>query len=260
MENQDRPYDSAESMNKALLSLYESRLPEINQHIEQCINKCSWDPGEISKLFFMQVEEDYANADTKILFVGRETFGWGKYNRLDGADGLMNFYGEVSANGKHYNSPFWWFREKFSQEMGVGEAFMKSTLWTNLSKIDVNKTTPTGGPLFGNLSQLFVSLLVAEIEIVKPDIVLIMTTNGHYTWHLNYYRWLQNEPFKDFNDESQLGRECILPKKIDRLIIEKRLPHHTYQICHPNALRRRGNYTERADELINALASQINPK
>ena len=95
---------------------------------------------------------------------------------------------------------------------------------------------------------------------MKPDVILIMTTSGHYTWHLNYYRWLQNEPFKDFTDEIQLKREDILTKKIDRLTAEKRLPYHTYQISHPNALRRRGNYTERADELINALVNQINPQ
>lgn len=207
----------------------------------------------------MKVDQEYERARTKILFVGRETFGWEQHSKLDNANNLMGLYETVSTVGKHYNSPFWWFREKFSQQMGLSaESFMKSTLWTNLSKIDVNKTTPTGGPLFGDLSQLFVSLLNVEIEITKPGIVLIMTTNGHYTWHLNYYRWLQNEPFKDFNDESQLTRKPILPKKIDQLIVPNRLPEHTYQICHPNALRRRGNYTERADELINALVSQIN--
>lgn len=261
MKNQDRPNDSVESMNKALLSLYESRLPELNQQIEQCLEKCSWPADKVSKLFFMKVDQEYEKAGTKILFVGRETFGWEQYSNLDRVNSLMGLYEGVSASGKHYNSPFWWFREKFSQQMGLSaESFMRSTLWTNLSKIDVNKTTPTGGPLFGNLSQLFVSLLVAEIEIVKPDIVLIMTTSGQYTWHLNYYRWLQNEPFKDFNDESQLGRLSVLPKKIDQLVAPNRLPEHTYQICHPNALRRRGNYTERADELINALTRRINPQ
>jgi hypothetical protein len=259
MEIQNRPYDSAESMNAALLSLYESRLPELNQQIAQCVVKCSWPADKVSKLFFMKVDQKYEKARIKILFVGRETFGWGEYNRLNEANGLMNSYGEVSAYGKHYNSPFWWFREKFSERMGVSkEDFMKGTLWTNLSKIDVNRTTPTGGPLFGDLSQLFVSLLVAEIEIVRPDIVLIMTTSGQYTWHLNYYRWLQNEPFKDFNDKSQLTRKPVLPKKIHQLIAPNRLPEHTYQICHPNALRRRGNYMERADELINTLAVRIN--
>ena len=262
MENQDRPHDSAESMNNALLSLYESRLSELNQQIEQCMEKCGWKPKEVSKLFFMKVDQEYEKAHTKILFVGRETFGWEQYSRLDSANELMSLFEEVGAVGKHFNSPFWWFREKFSDRMGIDKKrFMKGTLWTNLSKIDVNKTTPTGGPLFGDLSQLFVSLLVAEIEIVKPNIILFMTTSGHYTWHLNYYRWLQNEPFKDFDDKSQLGRESILPKKVDQLIVPNRLPEHTYQICHPNVLRRKaGGYKTNADELINALVSQINPQ
>ena len=120
MQNQDRPTDSAESMNKALLALYESRLPELNQQIEQCMERCGWKPGEVSKLFFMKVDQEYEKARTKILFVGRETFGWEQYSNLDRVNSLMGLYEGVSASGKHYNSPFWWFREKFCNEMGIG--------------------------------------------------------------------------------------------------------------------------------------------
>ncbi len=248
-------------MNKALKALYESRLPELTDQIDRCIEQCHWPAGEVSKLFFMKVDEAYVNAKTKILFVGRETFGWGKYDKLNKAVELMADYESVSLSEKHYNSPFWWFRESFSRELGIemqgnNKGFMKATLWTNLSKIDVGKTTPTGAE-FGHLSQLFINLLIAEIEIIKPDVVLILTRNGHYNWHLKYYRWLSDDYFKDYSDPIELQREEILPKKIDRLIVPNRLPEHTYQICHPNVLRRRGNYTERADELIQALVNQI---
>ena len=259
MENQDRPHDSAESMNKALSSLYESRLLEINEQIAQCIEQCNWSANGVSKLFFMKVDEAYVKATTKILFIGRETFGWGVYDKLDKAIDLMANYENVSLSGKHYNSPFWWFRKGFSEKLGISkDEFMKATLWTNLSKIDVDKTTPTGQH-FWHLSQMFINLLVAEIEIVKPNVVLIMTKNGHYSWHLNYYRWLRNESFKDYDESDELKRESVLGKKIERLIVPNRLPEHTYQICHPNVLRRKaGGYTTNADELINALASQIN--
>lgn len=251
-------------MNKELLALYESRLPEIYDQIAQCIEQCGWPRREVSKLFFMQVDEAYVNAPTKILFVGRETFGWGtpdwdKHSKSDQAKELMAFYNQIAHSGKHYNSPFWWFREGFSKQFGIdGNEFMKATLWTNLSKIDVNKTTPTG-QYFWQLSQLFINLLVAEIEIVKPDVVLIMTKNGHYTWHLDHYRWLRNESFKDYSESKELVREPVLGKKIERLIAPNRLPEHTYQICHPNVLRRKaGGYAKHADELINALVLQIN--
>lgn len=247
---------SVDSINAALHSLYESRLPEFNEQIEQCINECGWE--EVSKLFFMQVDEDYLNAPTKVLFVGRETYGWGKYSEQDTVENLMGCYKETSNNGNHHNSPFWWFRKEFSQAIGIGENFMKATLWTNLSKIDVSRKTPMGEK-FGHLSQLFMSLLVAEINILKPDVVLIMTTNGHYNWHINNYRWIQNEPFKDFKDDSQLVRESVLPGKIDQLIATDRLPTHTYQLCHPNTLRwKKGGYTAHADELIRTLVHRMN--
>jgi hypothetical protein len=258
MENNNHsPIDTVESMNAALLSLYKSLLPELNELIGRAIKEDQWPVDKISKLFFMQVDEAYIKAEQKVLFVGRETFGWCNYGETDSEDELMDFYNQTTLNGKHYNSPFWWFRAGFSQAMGFyNKAFMKSTLWTNLSKIDVGKKRPSGKH-FGHLSQLFMKLLVDEIAIVKPDVVIIMTTDGHYTWHLNNYRWLQNELFKDFQDPCQLVRESILPNKIERLIAEHRLPEHTYQICHPNYLRRQGNYTLRAEELIKTITERI---
>lgn len=287
-----RPTPSAEVMNEALRDLYENKLVELTPGIARYINLCGWNEDQVSKLFFMKVDEAYAKAPTKILFVGRETFGWGErgYDWRDDAKDLMNIYERFSNEGKQYNSPFWWFKESFSKKMNIGENYVEATLWTNLSKIDVGKKRLTGKQ-FDSLMQIFISLLVAEIEIVKPDIILIMTRDSSYNKHLNNYGWFHNEPYKPYieinlpwminnvslndavqsfetiHDESWinnyklltgLGREPIVNGKIDRLTGFGRLPTHTYQICHPNVLRRCGNYTERADELIQALVQQIN--
>ncbi|GAB3543436.1 hypothetical protein GCM10027577_12120 [Spirosoma fluminis] len=67
---------SAEATNQDLLSLYKRILPEINEQVVQCINQCNWQANQVSKLFFMKVDEAYLKAPKKILFVGRETFGW----------------------------------------------------------------------------------------------------------------------------------------------------------------------------------------
>ena len=133
---------------------------------------------------------------------------------------------------------------------------MKATMWTNLSKIDVGRKKPTGKN-FDHLTQVFINLLVSEIEIVKPDVVLILTKDGFYNWHLKHYGWVQNEPFVDYGT-IELESKSVLDKKISRLVASERLPEHTYQICHPNALRfKAGGYTKNADELINALVGQI---
>jgi hypothetical protein len=249
--------DSADSMNQALRSLYENRLPELVEEIEACIGKCEWDRETVSKLFLMNVEEEYATAPTKILFVGRETFGWGIYSESDQVDDLMKAYESVSHQQTTYNSPFWWFRRDFSGEFGITEPnFRKATLWSNLSKIDVAKAKPVGEN-FGKLSQLFIGLLVDEIAIVKPDILLIMTTDGHYKWHVDNYGWLRNEPFNEAKP-AELTRTTLIPKMIDHIIASGRLPEHTYQISHPNYLRRKpGGYKTNADELIKQLSLLI---
>lgn len=251
---------SAESMNQELSKLYESQLPKIQEHIDKCIETEGWKVEDVSKLFFMKVDEAYIDAKKKILFVGRETFGWGTYNRDGGVDSLMTDYENVASYGKHYNSPFWWFREGFSEEFGIGKnEFMKSTLWTNLSKIDVDRKRPTGKQ-FDYLMFTFIGLLASEITIVKPDVVLIMTNDGYYRWHLDYYRWLQNKPFSNYDEPLELKRNSVLPGKIDRLIASGVLPHHTYQLSHPNVLRRTvGGYKINAELRIQALREQIKP-
>lgn len=252
------PAIHAKSMNEDLLSLYAYALPTFYEQIQYCIEQCLWE--NVSQPFFMHVDDEYVNASTKILFVGRETFGWGQYNNVSTAHELTGLYKNYSSGEKHFNSPFWWFREQFSQRLGIDQHFMKATLWTNLSKIDVNKTTPKG-KLFGDLQQEFIQLLIAEIAIVKPDVVLIMTTNGHYNWHINNYNWLDNKPFSQSCAGGGLVRQPILAGKIDRLVATGRLPEHTYQMCHPNVFRRKvGRYQKHADEWIDTLASLINAK
>ncbi len=258
MENQggsipEISVDSADSMNQALRSLYESRLPELVGEIEQCIGKCGWDRGKVSKLFLMNVEEEYATAPVKILFIGRETCGWDTYSESDTVDKLMKYYKDITYKIEKRTSPFWQFRQDFSDEFGITEPnFRRATLWSNLSKIDVAKKRPLGLG-FGNLSQAFIGLFIAEIEIVRPDILLILTTDGHYKWHVNNYGWLRNEPF-DKEKPSELTRTALIPKMIDHLMAPGRLPEHTYQISHPGYLRRKhGGH----DELIKQLALLI---
>ena len=98
----------------------------------------------------------------------------------------MNFYGGVSFNSEPYKSPFWWFRGVFSRAFGISEEeFKKATMWTNLSKIDVGRKKSIGKD-FDHLMQVFINLLVSEIEIIKPDVVLILTKDGFYNWHLKH--------------------------------------------------------------------------
>ena len=248
---------STKMMNEQLVDLYEEYLPKINKEIENCIAMCNWNKNDISKLFFMHVSDEYVKAKTKIMFVGSETHGWDVRREDDSVSALTDFYRVVSENGTHFNSLFWWFRRDFSRSMDVEDSFMKSTLWTNLSKIDVAKKKPEGHE-FGQLAQLFIKLLVAEISIVKPDIVLIMTANGFYEWHINNYNWKLNEPFSSLTDLNGMERKTLLKHKVDRLIVNELLPQNTFQLPHPNSFRYiKGGYKITASDIIDTIEKNL---
>ena len=60
------------------------------------IEKDGWQKENVSKLFCMKVNEEYVKATKRILFVGRETFGWDIYDNMDEADNLMTLYSNVA--------------------------------------------------------------------------------------------------------------------------------------------------------------------
>lgn len=115
-------------MNNELRACYERWLGLLNNQIEICSLQCQWPKEQISNIFTMCIDEAYVNTSRKIMFIGRETFGWyGSHEASYTTDQLMSFYAHV--RNQHHNSPFWWFREKFSAAMGIGkEDFMQATL------------------------------------------------------------------------------------------------------------------------------------
>ena len=212
----------------------------------------------MSKLFMMKVDSEYITAPTKILFVGAETHGWDHYHVEDTPESLMNLYQQVSRSGKHHSSPFWWFRERCSKAFGLGDDYMRSSLWTNLSKFDVNKTTPYCHRFYP-LIQEFINLLISEIGIIKPDLIIIMTSNGCYQWNLENYNWLNNIPYDEKNkNENCLLRNWIIEDEVSCLGSHNRLPANTYNIWHPNRINFvKGKFYDKSDRIINAIAQSM---
>lgn len=230
-------------MNNDLQRLYDSHLPEIRLLIDKCDLASS---GKLSQVFAMHVDDHYMQAKQKILFIGRETFGWYNYDKDCIATDLMKNYSDFSNSDIYPNSPFWWFRRDLSQQFGIAEAdFRNATLWTNLSKIDVEKARPQGKgeklDCLNRLIQVFIKLLAAEIAIVKPDVVVIMTRDGFYNWHLENYNWRENKTYFDSHPvPAKLEKRQLEGVRVDQLMGGELLPNHTYQMCHPRALVSKG--------------------
>ena len=104
-------------------------------------------PEEFSYPLFMKVFPDYENVQKKILFVGKETYGWidtMKNVTILTAEFLMDSYEEFEFAKDYHgrNSPFWRFVKIFYQSIN-GNQLPNGFLWTNFSKCDTYGTTPS---------------------------------------------------------------------------------------------------------------------
>lgn len=131
------------------------------------------------------------------------------------------------------------------------EELNKTVLWTNLSKIDIEKNRLTG-KLYDHSMSGFINLLSQEISIAAPDILIIMTTSPNYSYHVKEYFGVHT---------GSAVIETIIPKLLYKWTSDK-LPVNTFQICHPNSLRfKKGGFTLNSDKIIkmiNQLTEEVN--
>jgi hypothetical protein len=129
---------------------------------------------------FMSVSQEYLASNTKILFVGKETYSW--HDHLSNinsysAEKIMENYG---FDKMKWNTPFWCFVKDTCKDLNIPCDKAQSKygfMWTNISKMDVNKKSPK----FVNGKHQFYgfSLLEKEIKILNPDIVIFLTSVGY---------------------------------------------------------------------------------
>lgn len=236
---------SANDLNIELRNLYFDRFPDLYKTIRT--HASDEQLKNMHGPFIMDVQQEYLNATKKIMFVGMETHGWRKCDLNedlpDSYEKLIQCHQEFMAQEKPINSPFWWFMRDLNSVYQESD-LRKAVLWTNLSKIDVGKNRPTG-KLFDNIMAGFIDLLLAEIDILKPEIVVIMTSSPNYQWHLNQNLGLTS---------GEASREELIPKLLYKWTSQN-LPESTFQICHPNSLRfRKGGFKQNAEAIIQNIS------
>lgn len=135
----------------------------------------------LSGLFLTSIHPNYGNAKNKIMIIGRETKGW-KWNEKIGVE-LVDLESCVDQALKSHNS---FFFNQLKKKNSRGKAFHNFTrtvgkksgteglIYANLFCFALNKTIPTKSPIFEEIVNLSERLLCAQIEILKPDIILFM--------------------------------------------------------------------------------------
>lgn len=158
------------------------------------------------------VFSDYFKAQKKIVFIGKETHGWGFLKDfLDcGTDDMvqiirgwyLNFdFGKDIRNKRiRFNSAFWRFFHNLygkinnlTPEQAWGHS--RGFVWLNMSRIDESGTTPSNVVL-DKTFELSVEILQKELIILQPDIIIILGFD--YWWR---FKKINNFIAKSIGDD-----------------------------------------------------------
>lgn len=135
----------------------------------------------LCNFFLSFVPESYANAKHKILIVGRETRGWrgGTVILHYDEDSIktsmthsQNFFKSQIAKPQK-GGRFLGFVKKVADQSGVD-----GLMWANMFVVSDKLSIPSRHALFEDIKQLSKELLLAQIELLRPDYILLV--NGHH--------------------------------------------------------------------------------
>lgn len=160
----------------------------------------------------------YENQPIRLMIIGQQTNGWDYY--VDDLDCQMKVYKDFNLGIDYYSSPFWNITRKLENILGNKEY---SCVWTNINKFDLNNDKP-----YGNYEieiSAFDSLLIDEIDILKPD-VCIFFTGPYFDYRIKSI--FTNIIFDDIN-----GWDKRLLSKLKH----PKLPSLSFRTHHPKSLR-----------------------
>ena len=155
------------------------------------------DLQKISAPHLLNIDPNYLEANTKILFIGKETNKWwGKlqhFLEVENAVDILKeryrvkfFGGEVpkssniheskSYKAEKYSTPFFTEYKKVSEALCGGKS--GALVWSNLLKMDLERGKKYSRNSKSNkqLVSLSKEIFLAELEILKPDYIIFATS------------------------------------------------------------------------------------
>ncbi len=234
-------------LNNSLNDVYEKLYPNLKQELDKInsvLEKDGEDTEQATNPLLLKIDDDYANADTKIMFFGQETNGWlGEQNDgvfLGEIEPVLDLYEEFYLNGGcySYGGQFWnginrlksLINEKFpNKKFGY--------VWNNVVKI--GKCDKGFPHKINHITNEHFNVILQEIDILKPDILIFLSGP--------YYDGELKKIFGDYK-ETELGDFDI--RQLCKISSSNlKLAFRTY---HPNYLWRND-----IDNYFNTLIDEI---
>ncbi|MDR2708550.1 MAG: hypothetical protein LBC07_01040 [Elusimicrobiota bacterium] len=186
---------NANKTNNQLIQLYEKYYPVLSEKIVK-FNK-SMDLQSKQKAanpLLLQVNDEYTNADLKIMIFGQEAVDWGgtelreikKTNEMyfvpimqekNIVNLLCQFYGGFFLSGKcyKYTRGFWGQMKKIKNQLAEKMPHKKTAyLYNNVLKISKSEWGKPSREII-DIEKTQFNVIEKEIQIVKPDVLLFFS-------------------------------------------------------------------------------------
>ncbi|KAF0194036.1 MAG: hypothetical protein FD169_2082 [Bacillota bacterium] len=186
---------------------------------------------KLSYPLFVNVPEDYCEAEVRILAVGQQTLDWHNNDTLgvEPVNTIMGFYKDFDMGSSYRSTPFWQALGALTGAFAV-PGRRSSILWTNLLRVSQCARRPD--PLVEEeLHGGFV--LQSEVKFLKPDVVVFFT--GPY-----YDERLLN---------TLVDAELTPLTRWVSVVKHDLLPSTSYRSYHPKFLRMRKHWDEVFDSM-----------
>ncbi len=220
-------------MNQELTALYNSKWNSLVANSKDT---------DATYPLLIKVNDEYQNADIKVMIVGQETDGWCgvlEENKKDINSVQETYFNYLYKSKDKNRRPFWnrknfkYFQEELKKKfLSKKVAF----IWNNVSKIGMNYSGEATEKV-KNLEKEYFNVFEDELKILKPDIIIF--TIGNRTIPMKYK---QNEII-----------EKMPISEINFLDYQNIVAVKTY---HPNA-RIKGGKKEFNKEIVNFIVSKI---
>lgn len=166
-------------MNSELRALYASKWDKLTKHMQHIKDAEDCPIKPTNPLLLSIDEEEYRNADIRIMFYGQETNSW--YDSFNPnmqftLKEYENFYLSGTAM-KGYGGHFWNGINRFKKLFQKKYPDKKlAFVWNNIIKIGNEARNANRPPAYTyKVEREYFSVIKEEIEILRPDVLLFLT-------------------------------------------------------------------------------------
>ena len=215
-------------MNEALTNLYSSKWDNLTAGLKPIIEDSNLDIKPANPLLlYIDNEEEYKNADIRLMIYGQETNSW--YEKENGTiDDIQTLYDGFFNEGDcwKYGGQFWNGISRFLSSLQKKFPDKKIRLtWNNIVKIGKHGDKGFPPDYIYEIEREHFHVIPQELEILNPNVVLFLTGPNYDSIIKDNFGELKYEALPN-STQRQLSRVSL-----------KNIPF-AYRTYHPNYLWR----------------------